>query len=52
MAVAAILDAEQFSSFDLDDTDGHVIPHFMVYRGRGVHFRSHILSTRSMSRSL
>jgi len=41
MAAVAILDVGQFSTFDLDDLEGRVIPLSRGFRVRGVHFWSY-----------
>ena len=51
MAVSAILNFSKYSTFDLDDIEGRVIPLFKGFPGRGVHFRSYCLDTVSKSRS-
>ena len=51
MAVSAILDFGQFSTFDLDDIEGRVIPVFKGFPGWGVHLWSVFLDTGSKSRS-
>ena len=47
MAVSAILNFGKCSIFDLDDTDGRVIPLYKGFPGWGVHFRSYFLDTVS-----
>ena len=51
MAVSAILNFSKYSTFDLDDIEGRVIPLFKGFPGRGVHFWSYFLDTVSNSRS-
>ena len=51
MAVSAILNFGQFSSFDLDDIEGRVITLFKGFPGWGVHFWSYCLESRSKSRT-
>ena len=51
MAVSAILNFGKFSTFDLDDIEGRVIPLYKGFPGWGVHFWSNILDTGSKSRS-
>ena len=51
MAASAILNFDQFSTFDLYDTEGRVIPLFMGYPVWGVYFWSYFLDTGSKSRS-
>ena len=41
MVVVAMLDVGQFSTFDLDDLEGRVIPLSRGFRVRGVHFWSY-----------
>ena len=41
MAASAILNFDQFSTFDLDDIEGLVIPLFSGFPGQGVHFWSY-----------
>ena len=43
MTSAAILNSEKFSTFDLDDLQGNVIPLFGGFRGWGFHFWSYSL---------
>ena len=47
MAASAILNFDQFSTFDLDDIEGLVIPLSWSFPGRGVHFWSYFLDTGS-----
>ena len=51
MAAAAIMDVGEFSTFELDDLEGHVIPLFRGLRGWGVHFWSYFLDIEPKSRS-
>ena len=51
MAVSAILNFGIFSTFDLDDIEGRVIPLYKALPGWGVHLWSHFLDTGSKSRS-
>ena len=51
MAVSAILNFGQCSTFDLDDIEGRVIPLYKGFPGWGVHFRSYCFDTGSKSRS-
>ena len=51
MAVSAILNFSKYSTFDLDDIEGRVIPLFKGFPGRGVHFWSYFLDTVLKSRS-
>ena len=54
MAVSAILNVCQCSTFDLDDIKGHVIPFYKGFPGWGVHFWSFLdtgLKSRSNQRS-
>ena len=51
MAVSAILNFGQCSTFGLDDTEGRVIPLYKGFPGWGVHFWSYFLDTGSKSRS-
>ena len=43
MAVSAILNFGQFSTFDHDDIEGRVIHLFKGFPAWGVHFRSYVL---------
>ena len=43
MAVLAILNFSKYSTFDLDDIEGRVIPLFKGFPGRGVNFWSYFL---------
>ena len=47
MAVSAILNFGKFSTFDLDDIEGRVIPLYKVFPGWGVHFWNYCLDTVS-----
>ena len=51
MAVSAILNVGQCSTFDLDDIEGRVIPLYKGFPGWGVHFWSICLDTGLKSRS-
>ena len=51
MAVSSILNFGIFSTFDLDDIEGRVIPCFKGFPGWGVHFWSNILDMGSKFRS-
>ena len=51
MAVSAILNFRQFSTFDHDDIEGRVIHLFKGFPGWGVHFRSYVFDAGSKSRS-
>ena len=51
MAVSAILNFGQCSTFDLDDIEGRVIPLYKGFPGWGVHFWSNLLDTGLKSRS-
>ena len=50
MAVSVILNFGQFSTCDLDDIEGRVIPLFNGFPGRGVHFWSNCLDTGQIRR--
>ena len=50
MAVSAILNVGQCSTFDLDDIEGRVIPLYKGFPGWGVHFCSIFLDTGLKSR--
>ena len=45
MAVSAILNFGQFSTFELDDIESLVVPLFKGFPGWGVHFWSYMLDT-------
>ena len=47
MAASDILNFDQFSTFDLDDIEGRVIPLYSGFPGRGVHFWSYFVDTGS-----
>ena len=49
MAVSAILNFGKFSTFDLDDIEGRVIPLYKGFPGWGIHFWSYFLETGSKS---
>ena len=51
MAVTAILNFGEFSTFDLDDIKGRVLPLVNGFPGWVVHFWSRCLDTGSKSRS-
>ena len=51
MAVSAISNFSKYSTFDLDDIEGRVIPLLKGFPGREVHFWSFVLDTVSNSRS-
>ena len=51
MAVSAILNFGNFSTFDLDNIEGRVILRLKGFPGRGVHFWSTFLDMGSKSRS-
>ena len=51
MAVSAILNVGQCSTFDLDDIEGRVIPLYKCFPGWGVHFWSIYLDTGLKSKS-
>ena len=51
MAVSAILNIGQCSTFDLDDIEGRVIPLYKGFPGWGVHLWSFCLDTGLKSRS-
>ena len=51
MAVSAILNYGKFSTFDLDDIEGRVIPFYNGFPGWGINCWSHFLDTGLKSRS-
>ena len=51
MAVSAILNFGQCSTFDLDDIESRVIPFYKVFPGWGFHFWSNCLDSGLKSRS-